>query len=116
MKKVILFLVFSVAMSSSIFAQEKMDKKIQKKVDSYVETVASKITLSKEEKEKLIVIKTEQTISSSEITAKYKGTPELKEQRKASNKKFSKDLIKAFGKERALEIKKASRKNKKKKE
>ncbi|SDS22780.1 hypothetical protein SAMN05216503_2384 [Polaribacter sp. KT25b] len=113
MKKVILFLVFSLVLSGSLFAQ----KNIEKKVNTYVETVASKITLSSKEKETLKTLKVAQMQSAFEINKKYeKGTPELKEQRKASNKDFSKALIKAFGKERAQEIKKASKKNKKKKE
>ena len=112
MKKVILFLVFSVVLSGSLFAQ----KKIEKKVNTYVETVASKITLSSKEKETLKTLKVAQMQSSLEINKKYeKGTPELKEQRKASNKEFSKALIKAFGKERAQEIKKAAKRKKKKK-
>ena len=115
MKKVLVFLVFSVVLSSSLFAQKNGDKKIQKRVNSYVEAVESKITLSKEEKEKLIVLKTEQTKSSSEITAQYKGTPELKAKRKESNKEYSKALSKAFGKDRAKEIISASKKNKKNK-
>ena len=112
MKKVLLFLAFTVAMSGSLFAQ----KNLEKKVNTYVETVASKITLSSKEKETLKTLKTAQMQSAFEINKKYeKGTPELKEQRKVSNKEFSKALIKAFGKERAQEIKKASKKNKKKK-
>ncbi|WP_405562462.1 hypothetical protein [Polaribacter sp. Asnod6-C07] len=113
MKKIILFLVFTVAMISSSFAQ----KNIEKKVNTYVETVASKITLSSKEKETLKTLKAAQMQSAFEINKKYeKGTPELKEQRKASNKDFSKALIKAFGKERAQEIRKAAKKKKKKKE
>jgi hypothetical protein len=112
MKKVLLFIVFTLVMSSSLFAQ----KNIEKKVNTYVETVASKITLSSKEKEPLITLKFAQMLSAFEISKKYKkGTPELKEQRKESNKKFSKALAKAFGKERAQEIKKASKKKKKKK-
>jgi hypothetical protein len=113
MKKVILFLVFSVVLSGSLFAQ----KNIEKKVNTYVETVASKITLSSKEKETLKTLKTAQMQSAYEINKKYeKCTPELKEQIKVSNKDFSKALIKAFGKERAKEIRKAAKKKKKKKE
>ena len=115
MKKVLVFLVFSVVLSSSLFAQKNGDKKIQKRVDSYVEAVESKITLSKEEKEKLIVLKTEQTKSSFQIIAEHKGTPELKVKRKESNKKYSLALKEAFGKERAKEIVKASKRKKKNK-
>jgi hypothetical protein len=112
MKKVILFLAFTVAMSSSLFAQKNLDKK----VDAYVETVASKIALSSKEKETLKTLKVVHMKATLVINKKYeKGTSELKEGRKESNKKFSKALIEAFGKERALEIKKASKKKKKKK-
>lgn len=115
MKKIILFLVLSVVVSGSLFAQKNADKKIQKSTDAYIAKVESKITLTEEEKEKLIVLKTEHTKSSFQITSNYKGTPELKVKRKESNKKYSKALKDAFGKERALEITKASKKKKKKK-
>lgn len=115
MKKVILFLVFSIAMSSSIFAQKKMDKKIQQRTDSYIEAVESKITLSSEEKAKIIVLKKEHLKTVFQISADYKGKPELKEKRKESNKMFNKSITKAFGKERAKEIINASKKVKKKK-
>ena len=115
MKKVILFFVFSIVLSGSLFAQKGADKKIQKRIDSYISLVESKITLTKEEKEKLIVLKTEQTKSSFQITAEHKGTPELKVKRKESNKKYSLALTEAFGKERAKEIVKASKRKKKNK-
>ena len=115
MKKIILFLVLSVVVSGSLFAQKNADKKIQKRTDAYVTLVESKITLTEEEKEKLIELKKEHTKSSFQITAEYKGKPELKAKRKESNKKFSAALKKAFGKERAQEIVKASKKNKKNK-
>ena len=116
MKKTIVLLVFSIAMCSSLFAQKNADKKIDQKVSAYVEAVESKLTLTSEEKETLITIKEAQVKASFEINAKYeKGSEELKEKRKESNKEFSKSLNKAFGKDRAKEIKLASRKNKKKK-
>tara|TARA_R110001592_G_scaffold282614_2_gene550374 strand:- start:957 stop:1307 length:351 start_codon:yes stop_codon:yes gene_type:complete len=115
MKKVILFLVFSVVVSGSLFAQKNADKKLQRHTDAYITRVESKITLSKEEKEKLIVLKNEHTKSSFQITSEHKGTPELKVNRKENNKKFSLALKEAFGKERAQEIKKASKRKKKKK-
>jgi len=112
MKKVLLFLIFTVTMSGSLFAQKNLDKK----VDAYVETVASKVQLSSKEKETLKTLKVVHMKAALEISKKYeKGTPGLKEGRKESNKQFSKALIEAFGKERALEIKKASKKNKNKK-
>ena len=116
MKKALLFLVFTVAISGSLFAQKNQDKKIQKKVDAYIETVESKITLSSEEKEKITELKTAHTEASLKIIAKYKSKTELTEEKKQArkdlNKKFSKSLIEAFGKERAQEIKKASKKAK----
>jgi hypothetical protein len=115
MKKVILFLVFSVVISGSLFAQKNAGKKLQKRTDAYIALVESKISLSKEEKEKLIVLKTEHTKSSSQINAEFKGTPELKVKRKESNKKFSLALKKAFGKERSQEIMKAAKRKKKNK-
>mgnify|MGYP003648890516 FL=1 len=115
MKKVILFLVFSVVVSGSLFAQKNADKKLQKRTDAYIARVESKITLSKEEKEKLIVLKNEHTKSSFQITSEHKGTPELKVKRKERKMQFSKSLTEAFGKKRAKEIKKASKRKKKKK-
>lgn len=115
MKKLILFLVLSIVVSGSLFAQKNVDKKIEKLTDKYIALVESKITLAEKEKEKLIVLKKEHTKSSFQITAEHKGTPKLKEKRKEINKKYSRSLIDAFGKERALEIRKAAKKKKKNK-
>lgn len=112
MKKVILFLVFSVVISSSLFAQKNQDKK----VNAYVEAVESKTTLTSKEKETIIALKTVHVKATSEINEKYeKGSEELKEKRRESNKEFSKSLTKAFGKQRAKEIMNASKKKKKNK-
>lgn len=117
MKKSILLLVFTVTISSSLFAQKNQDKKIQKNVDTYMEIVESKITLFSEEKEKITELKTEHTKAYIEITNKYKGKTDLTEEKKQAikeiNKKYSQSLIEAFGKERAKEIKEASKKEKK---
>ena len=117
MKKAILFLVFTVAISGSLFAQKNQDEKIQKRVDTYIETVESKITLSNEEKEKIIELKTAHTEASLKIIAKYKGKTELAEEKKQArkelNKGFNKSLVEAFGKERAKEIRTAAKKAKK---
>ncbi|MEH1006471.1 hypothetical protein VDP25_01915 [Winogradskyella sp. ECml5-4] len=111
MKKTILFVVFSIAMCTSLFAQKNVDKK----VNAYVEAVESKITLTSEEKATLITLKEAHVKAVSEVNEKYeKGSEELKAKRKESNKEFSKSLNKAFGKERAKEIKNASKKNKSK--
>ena len=42
MKKIILFLVFSIAISGSLFAQKNQDKKIEKKINAYIKTIESK--------------------------------------------------------------------------
>ncbi|MBU2939824.1 hypothetical protein KO494_09760 [Lacinutrix sp. C3R15] len=111
MKKAILLFVFSLAVFSSSFAQ-----KAEKKVNAYIEAVESKTTLTSAEKETLITLKTAHINAISEINANYeKGSEELKARRKESNKEFSKSLNKAFGKDRAKEIKAASRKDKSKK-
>ena len=116
MKKTILFLVFSIALSSSLFAQKDLDKKVDKKVNAYIEIVESKLPLSTEEKKTLVLLKKAHVKATFEINEKYeKGTAALKDKRKANNKKFSKSLSKAFGKERAQEIKEASKKDKTKK-
>ena len=78
-------------------------------------TTGESVTLTAQEKTKILALKKEHMISFAEITKKFKGKPEFKEKRKASNKKFSKALTEAFGKERALEISKAAKKDKKKK-
>ncbi|REE08740.1 hypothetical protein DFQ09_106207 [Winogradskyella pacifica] len=112
MKRTILLLVFTIALTSSLFAQKNTDKK----VNAYIETVESKITLTDEEKATLITLKTAHANAVSEINGKYeKGSEELKAKRKENNKEFSKGLNSAFGKERAKEIKAASKKNKAKK-
>ena len=116
MKKTILLLVFSIALSSSVFAQKNSGAKIDKRVNAYIETVESKITLTDKEKATLISLRKAHATSLYEINEKYeKGSEELKEQRKLNNKEFSSSLTKAFGKERAKEIKNASKKNKNKK-
>ena len=112
MKKVIIFLVFSIAISSSLFAQKSEDKKTQKRVDAYIETIESKITLSNEEKEKIIALKKEHTKTFFEIKSEYQDIAEQKEKRKENNKKFNASLKEAFGKERSQEIKKAAKKEK----
>jgi len=112
MKKLILFLVFTITLSSSLFAQ----KNTEKKINTYIETVASKVQLSSKEKDALKTLKVAHMKATLEVSEKYeKGSVELKEARKENNKKFSKGLVDAFGKERAQEIKKASKKKKKKK-
>lgn len=111
MKKIILFLVFAITLSSSLIAQKNVDKK----VNAYVKTIESKTTLTSEEKTKILALKKEHLISIAQVTKDFKGKPEFKEKRKESNKKFSVALVKAFGKERAKEIKAASKKKKKKK-
>ncbi|WP_055444443.1 hypothetical protein [Lacinutrix himadriensis] len=108
MKKAILLLVFSLAVFSSSFAQ-----KAEKKVNAYIEAVESKTTLTSQEKETLIALKTKHVEATSEISQNYeKGSEELKAKRKESNKAFSQALKDAFGKERAQEIKAASKKEK----
>ncbi|MEO9570717.1 MAG: hypothetical protein ABJH82_01230 [Polaribacter sp.] len=112
MRKLVILLVFTLTMSSSLFAQKNIDKK----VNAYVETIESKIQLSSKEKETLKTLKVAHMKATSEISKNYeKGTPELKEKRKENNKKFTKALTEAFGKEKAKEITSASKKKKKKK-
>lgn len=115
MKNIILFLVFSISISSSLFAQKNANNKLQKRTDAYVQAVEGKITLTSEEKEKIISLKKEHLTSFFKISTDYKGKPELKEKRKEANKQFSAALNEAFGKERAKEIINASKKNNKKK-
>ncbi|WP_299098231.1 hypothetical protein [uncultured Winogradskyella sp.] len=113
MKKSILFLVFSIALSSSLFAQSDLDSKIEKKVNAYIERVESKVTLTAEEKETLRTLNTAHAKASLEINETYeKGSDELKAKRKENNKTYGKALKEAFGDERAKEIKNASKKNK----
>ncbi|MFD1016063.1 hypothetical protein [Winogradskyella rapida] len=110
MKKTILLLVFSIALSSSLFAQQDVDKK----VEAYITRVESKITLTSEEKATLITLNTEHAKAGLEINDTYeKGSEELKAKRKENNKRYGKALKEAFGKERAKEIKMAAKKNKK---
>jgi len=116
MKKLIILLVFSLAINSSIFAQKSQEQKIERKVLAYIEAVESKTTITSEEKETITVLKKEHLNAIAEIGEKYeKGSDDLKAKRKESNKKYSKALSKAFGKERAKEIISASKKNKKNK-
>ena len=117
MKKTILLLVvFSIAISSSVFAQKKSDQKIDKKVNAYIERVESKLTLTNEEKETLTALNEAHVKATLEINEKYeKGSEELKAKRKENNKTYGKSLKDAFGSERAKEIKNAARKNKKNK-
>ena len=113
MKKSILLLVFTIVMSSSLFAQKNMDSKIDTKVTTYIERVESKITLTDQEKETLIALITKHAKASLELNKVYeKGSEELKAERKENNKRYSRSLRDTFGAERAKEIKIASRKNK----
>ena len=112
MKKIVVLLIFSLAINSSLFAQKNLDKK----VNSYVETVESKTTLTSKEKETITAFKKTHLMAIAEISKNYeKGSSELKEKRRESNKQFSKSLTEAFGKQRAKEIVSASKKNKKNK-
>ena len=116
MKKSILLLVFSIVMSSSLFAQKNMDAKVDKKVNTYIERVESKITLTSEEKETLTTLIITHTKASFETNKNFeKGSEELKAKRKENNQKYGKSLNKAFGKERAKEIRIAGKNNKGKK-
>jgi hypothetical protein len=113
MKKTILLFVFSIAMCSSLFAQENSNKKIAERVNSYIETIESKITLTDEEKKTIVTLKEAHAVAFMEIKEKYeKGSEEQKEKRKENNKEFSKSLNKALGKDRAKEIISAAKKNK----
>ncbi|WP_298946197.1 hypothetical protein [uncultured Polaribacter sp.] len=111
MKKIILFLVFTISISGTLFAQKNIDKK----VNAFVKTIESKTTLTSKEKTKILELKKEHLISIAQVTKDFKGKPEFKEKRKESNKKFSAALVEAFGKERAKEVMKAAKKKKGKK-
>lgn len=114
MKKLITFLVFSVAISSSLFAQKNQDKKVAKRVATYIETIESKISLSSEEKTQITTFKKAHTEALFKINEEHKDNAALKkEKRKEINKKFSTALKEAFGKDRSKEIIKASKKKKK---
>lgn len=110
MKKIILFLVFTVTISGSLFAQKNVDKR----VNAFVKTIESKTTLTSEEKYKILELKKEHLISIAQITKEFKGKPEFKKKRKEANKTFNTALVNSFGKDRAKEIKVASKKNKNK--
>jgi len=113
MKKTILLLVFSIAMCSSLFAQNTSDKKIDKRVNAYVKAVENNLTLTDEEKKTIVTLRKGHAIAFYELNEKYeKGSEELKKNRKENNKEFSKLLAIAFGKDRAKEIINAAKKNK----
>ena len=113
MKKTILLLVFSIAMCSSLFAQNTTDKKIDKRVNAFVEAVEDNLKITDEEKKTIVTLRKGHAIAFFEINEKYeKGSAEIKEHRKENNKEFSKLLTIAFGKNRAKEIMNASKKNK----
>ena len=118
MKKIIVLLVFTVAISNSLFAQKNQGKKTEKKINAYIEAIESKLTLTVEEKVKIIALKTESIEVSNELSKRYKGKTELKEEKKAAKKEikknYSKSLIEAFGKDRANEIRMRLKKVKRK--
>ena len=109
MKKIIFFF-FSIAFSSSLLAQKNVDKKL----NTYLEIIEGKITLTSTEKTKILELKKDHLISLTQVIKNYKGKPGFGEKRKKINRKFNAALVEAFGKERVKEINTASKKKKKK--
>ena len=96
--------------SFAVNAQEKYNKNIVNNANAYVENTARNISLSAEEKAKLFDLKCEHTSQFFQTTADFKDKPdELAEKRKEVNVSYSKTVVAAFGRERALEILKAAK-------
>jgi methyl coenzyme M reductase beta subunit len=109
MKKQIIVALVCLFMGFTAMAQDNMDNRIENNVNAYIEKVESNIKLTDEEKTKIFELKKVHTISFWEVSEKFKGKPELSDEKTKVSKAFSESLIKEFGRERGLEILKASR-------
>ncbi|MDA9775226.1 hypothetical protein N9B67_02785 [Algibacter sp.] len=109
MKKLVLVLVFAVCAQFSTFAQDQNDRRLKGNVDKYIEKVEKNTTLTTEEKEKVFEIKAEHTKSYWKMMEDQAADSDKQDEtKKEINKTFMTSLIKAFGRERAVEIAKAS--------
>ena len=113
MKKLLCLITLALFTQIAVFAQEKTEQMVTNNVNGYLNRIEKNITLTAEEKEKVFEIKAVHTKSYWKITKESKDAPEeLAEKKKEINKTFMGSLIEEFGRERALEIAKASQEKK----
>jgi len=109
MKKVLSLLILAVCISLSVSAQKQYSPRVQKACAKYISQIESVVDLTPAEKVTLTEAKNEFLVSFFSVSKEYKGKPELSEKRRECNKPFVKTIIEAFGKDRALVIRKAGR-------
>jgi hypothetical protein len=118
MKRIVLTVIVGLLISVSAIAQSKSETKLINKANKAVEKVLANLELTEGEKETYFELQKARLTERSEFPKGLKESdPELfKEKSKANRKKFTKNVIEAFGKERGKEILEASKnKNAKKK-
>jgi hydroxymethylpyrimidine pyrophosphatase-like HAD family hydrolase len=109
MKKLLFIIAFVSFTQTAVFGQEKTEQMVTNNVNAYLNRIEKNITLTAKEKEEVFVIKSVHTKGYWKITEESKDAPEeLAENKKELNKIFMDSLIQAFGRERALEIARAS--------
>jgi hydroxymethylpyrimidine pyrophosphatase-like HAD family hydrolase len=109
MKKLLCLIAFVSFTQTAVFAQEKTEQMVTANVNAYLNRIEKNITLTAEEKEKVFEIKSVHSKGYWKITEESKDAPEeLAENKKELNKAFMGSLTEAFGRERALEIARAS--------
>lgn len=112
MKKVILSLFVMCIVQTSISAQKKYSKLISDNAKSYVEKITREVVLSAEEKQKLLELKCEYSLSYIRVSTKFKDKPELLAERKKNSDSYQKSLVAMFGVEKKNEMFRVLRSNK----
>lgn len=112
MKKIILSLIVMFFVQNSISAQKKYSKLISENAKSYVEKITEEVVLSPEEKQTLFELKCEYSLSYIKVSTKFKGSPELTDERKKTSKSYQESLAAVFGVEKKNNMLKVLRSNK----
>lgn len=116
MKKILMTLVLGLLISVSTMAQSKDEQKAIKAANKNIERVEKTIKLTDAERETYFELKKSFAMTHNSLKPLKESDPaKYKAGVKENGADFSKKLTKAFGEERAAEIKKAGKKPKKKK-
>jgi hypothetical protein len=109
MRNFFILLVFVLGTQFALSAQTPDERRLKANVDRYIERVENNTTLTEEERAKVFEIKSVHTKSIWAMDKELEGKPDLiTERKKEINRTFTKSLIDAFGKDRGIEIAKAS--------
>lgn len=112
MKKKLVTLVVGLLISLATTGQSKVEVRAERLLSKDLEKVTSLIDLTKEEREKYSEIKKKQIINFCMIAEEFRKTnpTKFKEEVRKNQKNSEAELIEVFGKHRAMELVRASRK------